>query len=346
MWKNLVQNRPLRWILTIGFSALFLYIAFRTLDWQEFSGALRNFNLWWLIPVVALFFLSVWLRAMLWQRILKPIGHASLWTIFRASVLSIFANILLPLNIGTILRAYLVNREVKTSLVRLLATEALERVYSMVGFLIVSTIAVIIVELPPDLAIFRRQIFGALGAALVALIAIVLLLWGMRRSQARLGGWSQRLVDPVTTRYSDQIGAGIENFVSGLRLTRNPRDIAFIIFYSVIIRIVLAYHAITIGYGFGVNIKLVTLLFVEVLVTFAAVVGDQLLGLFGSYQTAMAYSLAFFGVPREFGLSLALIATATVFVPCLVVGFIFFWMEGLTWQELKGLGKADKSASL
>ena len=336
-WHKLIQNCPLRWTLTALFSALFLYIAFRTLDWQTFRDALTTFNSWWLIPVVGLFLFSIYLRALLWQRIVRPLGHASIWTIYRASILSIFANILLPLNIGVLLRAYLVDREIKVGVARLLGTEIMERVYSMVGFLLVSVVAVSLVQLPAELVTFRRQIFLTLGGSMLLASLFVGLLLLLRRRHAGLSGWIERQLGRLPARYSASVASGLESLLRGLRVTRNWGDLLLILFYSLLIRVVLAYHAIAIGRGFDVDIPLLTMLFVEVMVTFAAVVGNQLLGLIGSYQAAMSYALSFFGVPREIGLSLALIATATVFVPCLVVGFVFFLMEGLTWQEVKEL---------
>lgn len=337
MLNRLTQNRTLRWLLTLIFSAIFLYIAFRTLDWQTFRDSLRDFNSWWLIPVVGIFLFSIYLRALLWQRIVRPLAHASVWTIYRASMLSIFANILLPLNIGVVLRAYLVDREVNVGVARLLGTEIMERVYSMVGFLLVSLIAVTVVQLPADLAAFRRQIFLALGGSVLlgGLFIGLLLLLGQRH--AGLSGWIERQLARLPHRYSGSIASGLDSFIRGLSVTRNRRDLLYIVSISVLIRIVLAYHAIAIGRGFHVDIPLLTMLFVEVMVTFAAVIGDQLLGLIGSYQAAMSYALSFFGIPREIGLSLALISTASVLVPCLVLGFIFFIREGLTWQELRSL---------
>ena len=337
MWRNLTPSRTLRWLLTLLISAIFLYLAFRTLDWQTFREALTTFNHWWLMPVVGLFLVSLYLRALLWQRVVKPLGHASVWTIYRASILSIFANLLLPLNIGVVLRAYLVDREVKVGVARLLGTEMMERVYSMVGFLIVSLAAVVLIQLPPELTAFRRQIFQILGASILLVGAVIGLLLLLRRSNQRIGLALERLAERYANRYSQSITNGLDSFIRGLRVTRNPVDLLLIVGLSVLIRIVLAYHAIAIGRGFDVDIPLLTMLFVEVLVTFAAVIGDQLLGLIGSYQAAMSYALSFFGVPREIGLSLALIATASVFFPCLVLGFIFFLREGLSWQEIRSL---------
>ncbi|MEM7133314.1 MAG: lysylphosphatidylglycerol synthase transmembrane domain-containing protein [Chloroflexota bacterium] len=347
-WKQLIHNRPLRWTLTVISSGLFLYIAFRTLDWATFRNALAEFTGQWLIPVVGIFLFSIYLRSLLWQQIVRPLAHASVWTIYRASVLSIFANILLPLNIGVVLRAYLVDREVNVGVARLLGTEMMERVYSMVGFLLVSLVAISVVQLPGELATFRWQISLALGGSVVlggVFIGLLLLLRRLQigRKGANVNGWIERQVARVSTRYSESVARGLDNFVRGLDVARNSRDLLMIVIYSVLIRIVLAYHAIAIGRGFGVDIPLLTMLFVEVMVTFAAVIGDQLLGLIGSYQAAMSYALSFFGIPREIGLSLALIATASVLVPCLVLGFLFFWMEGLAWQDLKDLANTDKT---
>lgn len=342
-WKQLIQNRPLRWAVTAILSVIFLYIAFRSLDWQTFRDALRDFKMWWLIPVVGIFLFSIYLRALLWQRIVRPLAHASIWTIYRASILSIFANILLPLNIGMLLRAYLVDREINVGVARLLGTEIMERIYSIVGFLLVSIIAVSLIQLPQELATFRQQIFLALGGSVLLSGLFITLLLLLRRRSVRLNSWIERQLARLPKRYSRSMASGLDSFVRGLNITRDPRDLLLILLYSVLIRIVLAYHAIAIGRGFDVDIPLLTMFFVEVMVTFAAVIGDQLLGLIGSYQAAMSYALSFFGVPREIGLSLALIATASVLVPCLVLGFIFFITEGLTWQEVKALGQKDEA---
>jgi len=128
-----------------------------------------------------------------------------------------------------------------------------------------------------------------------------------------------------------------ENFLKGLRFGSNKADFLFIIFYSVLMRIVFGILTLSIARGFGVELPLLTFLFIDILVTFAHAIGGHLLGIIGTYEATLTYALFFFGVPKEIGLNIALIADATFIVPSLLLGFIYFLKEGLTFKKLRTL---------
>src|SRR5699024_9317383 len=97
------MNRSIRIGLGIAISAFFLILAFRGQDFGEIRDSLRETNLWWALPALALYFAGVYLRAVRWRILLRPlVPRATSRQLFPVVVIGFMANNLLPLRAGEI----------------------------------------------------------------------------------------------------------------------------------------------------------------------------------------------------------------------------------------------------
>jgi hypothetical protein len=96
--------------------------------------------------------------------------------------------------------------------------------------------------------------------------------------------------------------------------------------------------------GFGITLPFLIFLLLDILVTLAHGIGDHVLGLMGTFELSLTYSLTFFGVASETGLSIALLIDAILITPIIVLGLIFFLRSDLTWTELTDLRKQSLPA--
>ena len=335
--RKLISNRKLRFIVATSLTLIFLYVAFGSLTWQKFVDAMQNFNVWWLIPLIVLNVSTFWLRALRWQLVLKPSQEVPVFYLFEANVLSLFANLILPINIGELFRAYLVKRSYSVSMFTLLGTFAIERIASVLGFWLVGIGAVLIVSLPPELAEVRRRVLFSLGIASLILLLLVVLFLIVKRYRTGANNIAQTIRQKLPAKWQTSIDTHYHNFVQGLRFGGNRADLVAILGYSIAIRIVFGITALCAGLGFGIELPLSIYLFLDVLVTLAVVLGQLIMISVGPYEATMTYGLAFFGVPEETGLSIALVVIATFLIPMFLLGCLFFLKEGLTLGELRQL---------
>jgi glycosyltransferase 2 family protein len=128
--------------LGIGISLVFLFIAFRGQDLGEVRDALGEVNYWYLLPALALYFLGVWIRALRWSALLRPVIVVRPRETFPIVIVGYMANNVLPLRTGELVRAYVLGRRFGVRKTTSLATIAIERLFdglTMLAFMLSAT---------------------------------------------------------------------------------------------------------------------------------------------------------------------------------------------------------------
>lgn len=332
-----ITNRIIYIAASVFLSALFLYMAFRFLSWETLLATLRQFDLRWLLPSIVLVVFSYGVRALRWQAILMPASAVPLRLLFEAIVLGFFTNIVLPINVGEVLRAYLVKRNEGISMFTLFGSYAVERVFGLIAFWFVGLVAVLTVPLPPNMAQMRQQVLLSLGIGSVALVALLWLVVWVRTADVRLGWVESFLAQRLPVHWPARLGDGWQRFRQGLHFGGTRRDMIVILLCSISLRVLSGLIMWCLARGFGISLSLLAYLFVDVIVTIAHVVGSHFLGIVGTIEASVTYLLSLFGASKEAGLSIALLMRVVFGAPLVVLGSIFFFKQGLSWAELRTL---------
>lgn len=335
--RKLSTNRVIRLVMATGLSGIFLYIAFRSLEWQEFIAALQQFNPVWLAPVGLLVLLSVGLHALRWQLILKPSQEVPVPFLFEAIILGRFINLILPVRLGSLVQAYLVTKKYQVSMFTVLGTFAVEQAVGSTVFGLVSIGVLMFVPVPDELANIRRIMLIGLGVAAAALALFLLMTFLIHRIRPQTENALKILVYKIPPRWRDVLVGHLHNFRQGLRLGSNRRETAAIFLYSFGIRIVIVFITLSVARGFGITLPFLTYLFLDVLVMLAHGIAGHLLGIVGTFEATLTYGLTFYGVARETGLGIALLIDAVLIAPIVVLGLLFLLKGRLTWAELTHL---------
>ena len=132
---SLSVARLLRWALTVAI-VVFLVIFARTIDWVAAGNAIRGASLPLVAAAVIANFLSIAIKGIRWWLFLKPAGAPSLGLATRATLAGTGLNNVLVANGGDAARVVFVTRATGLPSSRVLATLALERMFDLVGFLV------------------------------------------------------------------------------------------------------------------------------------------------------------------------------------------------------------------
>jgi uncharacterized protein (TIRG00374 family) len=162
-WGKVVRGALLAAIL------IALLIFARSVDWRETWRAIKSTSLVVLAAAALVNLLSLVFKGVRWWIFLRPIGAESLWLALRATFAGAGLNNVLVANSGEAGRVILVARAAHVSSEKVLATLALERLFELVGYIVLLALAATFLDLPP--AVERARPF-----AIVALIVIVALL--------------------------------------------------------------------------------------------------------------------------------------------------------------------------
>ncbi|MDB4887267.1 MAG: hypothetical protein JWN79_2705 [Gemmatimonadetes bacterium] len=167
-------SHALRIGLTVVILVMLVLFA-RRVNWHDTWATMREASLPLLLTAAALNLASIVVKAVRWWIFLRPIGATSLPLALRATFAGAGLNNVLVANGGEAARVVFVARSAHVPSARVLATLALERLFELVGYVILLSAAATFLELPGSLA--RVKPF-----AIVILIAMLgLLAWLLRR---------------------------------------------------------------------------------------------------------------------------------------------------------------------
>lgn len=149
----------------------------RTVNWADTWRAIRQAD-WLILALAALVNLaSLVLKGARWWIFLRPVGAPSFWMAMRATFAGAGLNNILVANGGEAARVIFVARAAHVQSAKVLATLALERMFELIGYVVLLAAAVSFLSLPPALDRTRP-------VAWVALVLIAVLLgWLIRRPE-------------------------------------------------------------------------------------------------------------------------------------------------------------------
>jgi uncharacterized protein (TIRG00374 family) len=165
-----------RYLVTIAIVIGLIMFA-RTVNWRDTWLAIRHSNLWLLALAALVNLLSLAVKGVRWWLFLRPIGASSLGLAMKATFAGAGLNNVLVANGGEAARVIFVSRATQIPSAKVLATLLIERMFEMVGYVVMLAIAVSFLSLPPSIS--RTRPFAWLALIIIA----VLFTWLIRRPQ-------------------------------------------------------------------------------------------------------------------------------------------------------------------
>ena len=160
-------------VAVVALIVVALVLFLRTVNWVETWRVVRATSPTLLIAAALVNILSIVIKGARWQVFLRPVGGTSLWLALKATFAGAGLNNILIANAGEAARVILVARGAHIASEKVLATLALERLFEIVGFVLLLATAASVLALPPALADARPFAFAALIVLFAFLIYLV-----------------------------------------------------------------------------------------------------------------------------------------------------------------------------
>lgn len=314
-------------------SGVFLYIAFRGQNFGDIREAMLQANLWWLPVALVLYLIGVWIRAIRWALLLKPvIGKVKTTTLFPIVVVGFMANNILPLRAGEIVRSLLVGRKFGARKTAALATIAVERIFDGLTMLAFLAFSMIFVSLTSDLE----------HVAIVAFVVFVGLLLGMfllTFAGDLVDRLLQLVLGPLPTPIADRVHHMAQSFLGGLGILRTRRDLALVLLTSIGAWLFEASMYFVLAYAFGGAVRAVMGISASLLTTSVANLSTLIPGApgyIGQFEYGVKLVLGgVFAVPDSQALAYAILVHAALFFPITIWGLIEWFRQELTIADLE-----------
>ncbi len=165
-------SRTIRLILS-ALIIVGLVLFARTVNWHATWASITNASPWILLVAAAVNLLSLALKGVRWWIFLRPVGADSLFMALRATFAGAGLNNILVANGGEAARVVFVARAAHVQSAKILATLALERMFELIGYVVLLAISVSFLELPHSIERLRPVAWLALAAAVGFMIFLV-----------------------------------------------------------------------------------------------------------------------------------------------------------------------------
>ena len=323
-----------RWfIIVIGLvvSLGFLWYALRDLHLGEVWTALQGANYWWLVPGVAVYFISVWFRAWRWGFLLRGSKAVSANRLFPVVVIGYMGNDILPFRLGEVLRAYVLWRKEGINIGTTLTTAVLERLFdglTMVLFVLFGLLFV-------PLSAFLSQLVTVASAVFIGALVVFLFLAAqpdlLRRVAHALIG---RL---VPARFRPPLLGLVEGTVAGLESLRSGRDVLVLFGVTLWVWILETAKYWLVSFAFAdLHLPYVAILLMGGAVNLLTAL-PSLPGYIGTFELGIKI-LEGIGAPSSSAGSYILVLHAILLLPVTLLGLAFMALEGVQWKEVGKLG--------
>jgi uncharacterized protein (TIRG00374 family) len=307
-----------------GLSAVCLVWVFHRYPFDELMPAIRSLDWWW-VAFAVLCDLAVYVvHGIRWNILLEPVMKLRLWRTVQAVYIGLFANEVLPLRVGELIRCYLLAHWNGMNLSVAFASAAIERVidgfWMLAAFLITANFVKAINQ---DLTI-AALVVGGLVLAGSALLAWVILHKQHAHTVIRESRWA----------------AGLRHVVEGLHLMGNRRTLALTSLVSLVylllqfLTVYALMRADRLDYSFWVAAGVLTI------VRLATVVPNAP-GNIGLANIACVMAMKLFELEDNDAKTFSIILLAAWTVPLLIGGAVATALTGSNIGELRDRAKRD-----
>lgn len=312
------MRRPaLRGVLAWGgliVSLVFIYLAFRGIDFGEIRHALARSNFWVLVPALAVLAFAIILRAVRWRILFPPEWRPPAGSVTSALLIGYLFNSILPARAGEAVRALALNQRVGTPKFVALGTVVAERavdVLVLLAFLFMAAPA-----LPSTKWLPRALALGAVTFVATTALFVAFALYGERPARIILRPLS---LLPAMSRERTELAAA--NLVRGFAVFRRPAIAvpAFALTAVSWVLIAFAFWICMEGFHLGIGFWAGVLVVVSVNLAMILPSGPAALGVF---EAATVVALLPFDVDRSTALSYALVLHALNVFPFILAGYI------------------------
>jgi uncharacterized protein (TIRG00374 family) len=288
----------------------------------QFWRELGNVNWRWVLVGMGFDILSYGMQALRWKLLLTPFGKVRLSRAIRAVYAGLFANIVLPLRPGEVLRGYLLSSTEDITLGRVLGSVGVERFIDLV----IATALLAMVSLLVDLPRRFQKVADTLGIATLVLLAIVVLL--VLYLEIKLG------TDPAPKGARRRLPSKAMTILTDLHAMGTAPSFYAAVLTSLLMPLcqVLGLWAIMSSYGLPLSFlaAVVVLLVINLGVSLPNAPANV-----GSYQFFCVLGLSVFQIEKTTATGFSIFAFLGLTIPLIFLGFAALVRSGMSLGSMR-----------
>ena len=301
------------------------------LDWSVLLTELGKLH-WAYIPLLILITLATfWVRALRWRHLLPEGAGVSRVSLFEATLVGATATFILPLRVGEVVRPWVLSRWRPVKFSAGFASIVVERAFDALTLLMLLGVTITHLESVPPI------VSGGAKVVMVLAVAVLMMMVTAYLGANQLVRLGERMIMAILGKkwpaLAEKLVGMVEGFLKGLRGISSLKDLAWSIFWSVILwgLLVGLYQVGLLGFGVEASIWVGVTACVMIALAVAAPGAP---GFVGTFQLGCVVALAIFGYSEEFGVAYSIILHAIQAVTVVICGFVILHRRGLHLSDL------------
>ena len=331
---TLDKGKKFRWIrnivnytLSLGLSAVFLYIAFYDEDFNKILNILSNASVFWIVILIITMIVSHYLRAVRWKVILQSVKpDISIINLFGALMVGYGVSCVIP-RVGEVSRAVLLGKWEKLSRSSMFGTVILERIIDIIFLGLTVIVSVLIWS--ENLYISFPWLKTALYITILLMVFVVLSIYLLVKYKEKFFGLIIKFLSKFSEKIAHKAAYVFDMLTQGFGSLKGLKNYIYTIILSILIMMIYALNAYIGFYILGMqHIQHVTYAMAWVLMSISAIgVVIPTPGAIGSYEALSKAALVLlFGFGESISLAYAIITHLISYFLFIFSGLLSFFL--------------------
>jgi hypothetical protein len=294
-------------------SALSLIWVFHGFNLQQTLADLASLD-WRYVSVAVIFDLAVYLsHGWRWNILLRPIARVPFWRSVQAIYIGLYANEILPLRTGEVIRCYLLAHWNDLPISLAFSSAAIERILDGIWLVVALLITTRLVPLPAYL-IDGTEVMGIGLCFLLGLLIFI----AVHKQKAHAVVWA----------------SGLRHIVEGIHAMGNWRTLLAASGASLVYLALQIVPVWALMEGYGLDLSIWAAAAVYIILRLGTVIPNAP-GNAGLYQFFCVLGLGLFNVPKSTAVGFSLMMFGVLTLPLLIGGFVAVALTGLKLGDIR-----------
>lgn len=351
------RRGPILWsVIAVLLSFGVLAVFYHNIDRDRIVVILQEADTVWILMLVMAFPLEQVVRAWKWRHILFDIQPIATATLFGAVMAGYFANMVVPVGISPLVRAWLVARLKGLQVSTVLVTTAIERFVDGVIFALIVGGLLVFATLPDVEGNLRLGLMVSGGISLVLFLGLFGILFRLKDhfaapsassapgvpgapiAQGSAPTAATSIITRSVARLEKAFGgkfAGLgSGMAAGIIWPRSRWRSLGVIGASITMKLIATTHFFWVGLAFGVVLLPFDYLLIMVISGFAMII-TRFIRLPGGSVIGSAFALKILGVADEQALAMVLVVHTSSWLVTALIGAAALWKSGLTVMTMR-----------
>lgn len=316
-----------KFLIGLLVSLIFLYLAFRKVDFPQLWDALKGANYWYILPNIVLGLLSMWMRAYRWKFMVNPIKKVGLGSLFSSVMIGFMANNVLPARLGEFVRAYSLGTKEKISKSATFATIVIERIFDGFSILFILWLSLLLSPFP-DWVKKASNLF-----LLMNLITLAFLVFIEVKREITLKFFNL-IFRFLPASLSSKAGEILEKFIGGLKVFRNIPSLIWILAWSILIWVIVGISNYFIFLAFDLH-PTIFASFILLGIVCLGVLLPSSPGYVGTFHYACVASFVVLKLNENISGPFSIVLHASQYFPVTLLGLYYLKKEHLSLKTLE-----------